>query len=60
MKKIHEIALSNPVQEEVNTLYSEFCGVVRNEMLQKLPNRRINLKFGLDNTRGPKGPEPLT
>ena len=50
-EKIHEIALSNSVQEEVNTLYSEFCGVVRNEMLQKLSNRRINLKFGLDNKR---------
>ena len=33
-------------------LYTEFCGIVRNEMLQKLPNRfEINSKFGLDNKR---------
>ena len=33
-------------------LYTEFCGIVSNEMLQKLPNRFvINLKFGLDNKR---------
>ena len=32
-------------------LYSAFCGMVRNEMLQKLPNRHLNLKFGLDNKR---------
>ena len=49
--KIHEIASASFVQEEVNLLYNEFCGIVRNEMLHKLPHKRINLKFGLDDKR---------
>ena len=51
MEKILEIASSSSVQEEVNLLYNEFCGIVRNEMLQKLPNKRVNLKFGFDSKR---------
>ena len=43
-EKIQEISSSN-------LLYNDFCGVIRNEMLQKLPHRHIILKFGLDNKR---------
>ena len=50
-EKIQESGSSNSVQEEVNLLYSDFCGVLRNEMLQKLPHRHIILKFGLNNER---------
>ena len=50
-EKIQEIGSSNSVQEEVNLLCSNFCGVLRNEMLQKLPHRHIILKFGLNNKR---------
>ena len=44
--------LRNQIQEEVNLLYmyNEFYGIiVKNEMLQTLPNRHVSLKFGLDN-----------
>ena len=56
-EKIQDIRSSNSVQEEVNLLNNDFCRVVRNEMLQKLPHRHIILKFGLENKRrGPRKP----
>ena len=50
-EKIQKIGSSNSMQNEVNLLYNDFCEIVKNEMLQKLPHRHIVLKFGLDNKR---------
>ena len=50
-EKIQEIGSSNSMQNEVNLLCNDFCDIVKNEILQKLPHRHIVLKFGLDNKR---------
>ena len=46
-EKIQKIGSSNSMQNEVNLLYNDFCEIVKNEMLQKLPDRHVVLKGSL-------------